>query len=210
MSIAVIQGCSGGLGKALTSHLLKNTSLKVYALTHRSGSAASDLESHFLEGEVAGDGKSRLSVVEGVDVGEEDGLRRAAEMVEEREGKGTVRLIACMAGIVSAFLRLPCGVGLGVVVDIQLHPEKSLSAISPEDVLSTFKINTLGHLLTYKHFVPLLPTRKEFSDLQKSWQSNEDPAKGIVGKANSLCWSMSARVGSIADNEKGGWYSYRS
>jgi NAD(P)-dependent dehydrogenase (short-subunit alcohol dehydrogenase family) len=93
MSIAIIQGCSGGLGKALTSHLLKNTSLKVYALTHRSGSAASDLESHFLEGEVAGDGKSRLSVVEGVDVGEEDGLRRAAEMAYSVYGWYCERLL---------------------------------------------------------------------------------------------------------------------
>jgi len=72
-------------------------------------------------------------------------------------------------------------------------------------------VNTIGHLLTYKHFAPLVPTRKEFKDLSSGSEWEEkDPAKGLVNKDGSLFWSLSARVGSIADNEKGGWYSYRS
>ena len=93
----------------------------------------------------------------------------------------------------------------------QLHPEKSLSTFDPKAALETFNINTIGHLLTYKHFTPLVPSRKEFKDLSSdSKWAEQDPAKGLVDGKGSLCWSLSARVGSIADNEKGGWYSYRS
>jgi len=71
-----------------------------------------------------------------------------------------------------------------------------------------FRINTLGHLLTYKHLVPLVPNRKQLAKAAAEWK--EDPAKKLLGDDKSLCFSLSARVGSIGDNDKGGWYSYRS
>lgn len=91
-----------------------------------------------------------------------------------------------------------------------MTPEKSLGGLDYGRSLEQFQVNTLGHLLTYKHFVPLLPNKKEWREVAGQWSSSEDPAKGLVGANNSLCWSMSARVGSIGDNEKGGWYSYRA
>ncbi|ORY27466.1 hypothetical protein BCR39DRAFT_538151 [Naematelia encephala] len=185
MSVAILQGSSGGLGLAVTRHILQKTRLKVYALTH---SSSSDKISDGL-GSLVRDG--RLEVLTGVDVLEESTLERAAKTVREAEGKGSVRLIACLAGI--------------------LHPEKSLSSVSAQEALSTFQINTLGHLLTYKHLVPLLPTKRALAQLKEEWEANEgDPAKGLIGASNSLCFSLSARVGSIADNERGGWYSYRA
>ncbi|RXK41322.1 hypothetical protein M231_01472 [Tremella mesenterica] len=183
MSVAIVQGSAGGLGLALTTHLLRHTSLKVYALTHGS---ASDLESKLshLPAE-------RVKVIGKVDVTEESSLQKAAEQVREETGANQVRLIACLAGI--------------------LQPEKSLSAIDIDSALQSFKINSLGHLLTYKHFVPLLPSKKDFNEMTADFnQGKEDPAKGLISKEGSLCFSLSARVGSIADNEKGGWYSYRA
>lgn len=59
--------------------------------------------------------------------------------------------------------------------------------------------------MTYKHFVPLIPNKRE----SKAW-AEDDLADGLVGRENSLCFSLSARVGSIGDNERGGWYSYRA
>ncbi|CAD6576038.1 MAG: hypothetical protein TREMPRED_001564 [Tremellales sp. Tagirdzhanova-0007] len=182
MSVAVIQGASGGLGLALTRRVLAHTSLKVYALTHRQ--SLTDLTDQ-LGGE-----SERLTVLDGVDVQNEASLESAAGVVKSREGKGSVRLVACLAGV--------------------LHPEKSLSALDPSTALSSFAINSLGHLVTYKHFVPLIPTKKDFQKLRETWTESGDPAKGIVGSENSLCWSLSARVGSITDNVKGGWYSYRA
>lgn len=92
MSTAVVQGSSGGLGIAFTRHLLKNTSLKVYALTR---SSAQQLE------ERLGGKHDRLTVLDGVDVREEDAIEKAAGRVKERERKSDVRLLACFAGVVS-------------------------------------------------------------------------------------------------------------
>lgn len=96
MSIAVIQGASGGLGLNLTRHILANTSLKVYALTHRS---SSDVEKKILSNAPSGI-SDRLSVLGEVDVREERGLEDVASTIKEREGKGSIRLVACLAGIV--------------------------------------------------------------------------------------------------------------
>ena len=73
-------------------------------------------------------------------------------------------------------------------------------------MLNTFRINTFGHILTFKHFVPLLPTKKSKGN---EYEGSEDPANGVVQPGLNVLASMSARVGSIADNERGGWYSYR-
>ena len=96
MSVAIIQGASGGQGLALAGHILKNTGLKVYALTHGKGEAIKDLGS-----------SDRLTVIPGVNVKEERAMEDAARMVKEREGKAAVRLIACMAGIVRHASRTP-------------------------------------------------------------------------------------------------------
>ncbi|WVQ74555.1 hypothetical protein IAR50_004156 [Cryptococcus sp. DSM 104548] len=195
MSVAVIQGASGGLGASLTRHILRHTNLSVYALTHQPSSAK--LKDTILDSLPSGErGKGRMStlerltVVDNVDVREEDGLERAGGLVKEREGGGSVRLVVCLAGILKA--------------------EKSLAAIDLQGALASFQINTLGQLLTYKHFVPLIPSKKDFRELRNGWAEEGDPAQGLVGSDHSICCSLSARVGSIGDNERGGWYSYRA
>ena len=97
MSIAVIQGASGGLGLNLASHILRHTSLKVYALTHQG--STTDLERHLEQ--AAGNHQDRLTVLGGIDNTQEESLSKAANTLEEREGKASVRLIACLACIVS-------------------------------------------------------------------------------------------------------------
>ncbi|KAL8824645.1 MAG: hypothetical protein Q9170_008091, partial [Blastenia crenularia] len=80
-----------------------------------------------------------------------------------------------------------------------LHPEKSPSQISHPHALETFKVNTLGPLLMMKHFSPFLPRKSTtFPSL----------ASPLPRQAVFAC--MSARVGSITDNQLGGWYSYRA
>lgn len=76
-----------------------------------------------------------------------------------------------------------------------LHPEKSPQDIEASSLLESFKINVFSHLLMIKHFSRFLP---EYSD-------------GIQPSAGLSKWvHVSARVGSISDNRRGGWYSYRS
>ncbi|QIX00327.1 hypothetical protein AMS68_005844 [Peltaster fructicola] len=79
-----------------------------------------------------------------------------------------------------------------------LHPEKSPSQIDYDKALDTFKVNTLGPMILLKHFWQFLP--KKATKLQD-----------IRGLPSRAVWAnMSARVGSISDNNLGGWYSYRA
>jgi NAD(P)-dependent dehydrogenase (short-subunit alcohol dehydrogenase family) len=67
-----------------------------------------------------------------------------------------------------------------------LGPEKSLTALRPELLARAFQLNAIGPILVLRHFAPLLA-----------------PGHSIYAK-------LSARVGSIGDNHKGGWYGYRA
>ena len=68
-----------------------------------------------------------------------------------------------------------------------IQPEKSWRALNAESMMATFAANAIGPALVAKHFLPLLPR---------------------TGK--SVFAALSARVGSISDNQLGGWYGYRS
>lgn len=65
-------------------------------------------------------------------------------------------------------------------------PEKSLSAIHQQTMLRNFEINAVGPALLMRYFSTLLA-----------------PGPCVYAK-------LSARVGSIGDNFKGGWYGYRA
>lgn len=51
----------------------------------------------------------------------------------------------------------------------------------------------------------MLPSKSQLFD-----GSNKDPAAPYVPSDLSVLASLSARVGSIGENQKGGWYSYRA
>jgi NAD(P)-dependent dehydrogenase (short-subunit alcohol dehydrogenase family) len=74
----------------------------------------------------------------------------------------------------------------GVLTIDGVGPEKALSSVQADHMAKAFAVNTIGPLMVLRHFAPLLAT---------------GPA--IYAK-------LSARVGSISDNHKGGWYSYRA
>ena len=73
-----------------------------------------------------------------------------------------------------------------------LHSEKKPSDLDWEAIQETFQINVISHLLTIKHFSRFLPKQEHLL---------LHPAKWV---------HVSARVSSIEDNKRGGWYSYRS
>ena len=75
----------------------------------------------------------------------------------------------------------------GFLHNAQFRPERSLKELDPAHMAHAFAINAIGPALLLKHFVPAFPR------------------KGRVVFA-----TLSARVGSIADNRLGGWYSYRA
>ncbi len=68
-----------------------------------------------------------------------------------------------------------------------LQPEKTWRSLSAASLERSFAINTIGPTLVAKHFLPLLDRDRK-----------------------SVFAALSARVGSISDNELGGWYGYRA
>jgi NAD(P)-dependent dehydrogenase (short-subunit alcohol dehydrogenase family) len=66
-------------------------------------------------------------------------------------------------------------------------PEKRLADLRAEHMLSSFNINTVGPALALAHF-----------------------AGQLARTERSIFAVLSAKVGSIADNRLGGWYSYRA
>ena len=75
----------------------------------------------------------------------------------------------------------------GFLHDADYAPEKTLRRLDPEHLVRSFFVNALGPALVLKHFAPLLAKKR----------------KAVLA-------FLSARVGSIADNRAGGWYSYRA
>lgn len=84
-------------------------------------------------------------------------------------------------------------IDLAIVATGRLHavdgmqPEKSWRALDKSQLLESFTINAIGPALVAKHVLPLLPR-----------------------DGKSVFAALSARVGSISDNQLAGWYGYRA
>ncbi len=74
----------------------------------------------------------------------------------------------------------------GVLHTADFMPEKKLGDLSYAQLEATFRINTFGPGLVLRHFTPLLDAQR------------------------SVLAVISAKVGSIEDNQLGGWFSYRA
>jgi len=79
-----------------------------------------------------------------------------------------------------------------------LHPERAPDKIEYDKALRTLKLNLLAPMMLVKHFSRFLPRK-----------ATKLPALDGLPDSSVLAL-MSARIGSIADNRLGGWYSYRS
>lgn len=80
---------------------------------------------------------------------------------------------------------------VGLLHTESTQPEKALRQVETGFFLQNMQINALAGLLIAKHIRPLLA---------KAERSADKPA---------IFATISARVGSISDNQLGGWYSYR-
>lgn len=76
---------------------------------------------------------------------------------------------------------------VGVLHDGTMQPEKSLRHLNADQLTKYFQINSIGAALLAKHVQPLLKHRDR-----------------------AILATISAKVGSIADNQIGGWYGYRA
>ena len=84
-----------------------------------------------------------------------------------------------------------------------LFPERQPGDLVLDQLLDTFRLNTVSHLLLIKHFSRFLPPSMRAAPTEEG-----DTASGGASLAKWV--HVSARVGSISDNTLGGWYSYRA
>ncbi|GAB3253585.1 Rossmann-fold NAD(P)-binding domain-containing protein [Chitinimonas naiadis] len=104
-----------------------------------------------------------------IDFTKESSIALAAEHLRDR---GPLHLLIVATGM----LHGPSG-----------RPEKRLSQLNYDHMMTSFSINTFGPAAVMAHFTPL--------------QARHE--RGLFAV-------LSAKVGSIADNRLGGWYSYRT
>ena len=101
---------------------------------------------------------------------------------------------AAAAEIKNAYGRVDCLLNVAGVLgdggDTDLGPERSLNKIDRGWMERTMSINTIGPVMVAQSLVPLMKRDRR-------------------GEGRTVIASLSARVGSISDNELGGWYSYR-
>ena len=75
----------------------------------------------------------------------------------------------------------------GILGGPQGRPEKRLAELDPAAMANSFAVNAIGPALLFKHFSACMPRQ-----------------------CRAVFATLSARVGSIGDNRRGGWIGYRA
>ena len=99
---------------------------------------------------------------------------------------GSVASMAAAIAAASPRLHLVLNTA-GLLHEPALAPEKSVRQVDPDALARSFAVNAAGPILLARELFPRL--------------AHAEPA---------VFASLSARVGSIADNRLGGWYAYRA
>lgn len=125
--------------------------------------------------------KSRVCVIP-LDMEDQQSIEDAAITIDERFNR--VDVLLNVAGILGDGKTTP-------------GPERSITKLDRDWVEKTMAINVIGPVMLCKELAPLMKAK------QRGKNGDEEP------RPVSIIASLSARVGSISDNELGGWYSYR-
>jgi NAD(P)-dependent dehydrogenase (short-subunit alcohol dehydrogenase family) len=137
-------------------------------------------------GATGGIGNALLRRLQGAgDFGTVIGLSRASTPALDLGDEASIAACADFASR-QGKLRLVL-VATGLLHRAGIQPEKSIRELKAAAMADMFAVNTLGPALVLKHFLPLL-----------------------ARDGRAVLAALSARVGSIGDNQLGGWYSYRA
>lgn len=114
--------------------------------------------------------------------GEVTGLSRSNDGLDITDEASIARVLGGLSGTYDTIF-----VATGALTAGGHVPEKTLKSLTPEAMLAQFQVNAAGPALVLKHALPLLPRDRR-----------------------CVFAALSARVGSIGDNQIGGWHSYRA
>ena len=110
------------------------------------------------------------------------GLSRSADGLDVTDEASVAALLSELEGPFDLVF-----VATGALVVNDYEPEKALRDITAGGLIDQFRVNAMGPMLVLKYALPLLPKDKR-----------------------AVFAALSARVGSIGDNQIGGWHSYRT
>ncbi|MGB3790573.1 MAG: SDR family NAD(P)-dependent oxidoreductase [Phormidesmis sp.] len=168
---ALVIGATQGIGMAFVQQLLGEERITHLFASYRSKQTTEGLLA------LASQYPDRLHLIQ-MDITDE-------EQIEN--GVAAVKAILLRRGFANApnlHIAINC---VGLLHNDQQQPEKALRQLNSENLLTYFKINSIGPALLAKHLLDLL--------------KHTEP---------SIFATISAKIGSIGDNRIGGWYGYRA
>jgi NAD(P)-dependent dehydrogenase (short-subunit alcohol dehydrogenase family) len=138
-------------------------------------------------GATGGIGSAIADAIEGsAHFGETIRLSRRGSIPIDLTDEASIEAAALAVGDRQAPVRLIV-IATGLLSGGDMVPEKSLRNLNATTLARLFAINTIGPAIIAKHFLKLLSR-----------------------DGKSVFAALSARVGSIGDNDLGGWYGYRA
>lgn len=132
-------------------------------------------------GATGGIGAALASALAGRGV-EVTALSRRRDGLDVTDTASVERVLGAQTGVFDLIL-----VATGILAPKGMAPEKSLAQIEAGTMAEVLAINAIGPALILRHVPRLLPRQ-----------------------GRSVVAVLTARVGSIGDNQMGGWYSYRA
>lgn len=179
-AVFVVTGANRGIGFQFTKSLLERTQGRIVACCRRPEQA--DELRQLLKSQQYAD---RLSIVR-LDVEDQASIEAAG--AEIRDQFDRVDLLLNVAGILGDAKTTP-------------GPERALEKMDRAWLEKTLAVNLIGPIMLTKELMPLLQ--------QKRRRKKQDHENNNSIRPPAVVANMSARVGSISDNQLGGWYSYR-
>ena len=187
-AVFVVTGASRGIGLGVVKALVERTKGTIFACCRNPPSASSPSTSE--EGlawyliSLSSSDRDRIRLVS-LDLSNQDTIEAAGEFI--RSSKNRVDVLYNIAGVLGDGKSTP-------------GPERSLAMVDRDWLESSFSVNLVGPTMIIKELMPLL--------VQPRRRRNDDENR--QQRPSSVVANLSARVGSISDNNLGGWYSYRA
>eukprot|EP00565_Helicotheca_tamesis_P008288 CAMPEP_0185738632 /NCGR_PEP_ID=MMETSP1171-20130828/33474_1 /TAXON_ID=374046 /ORGANISM="Helicotheca tamensis, Strain CCMP826" /LENGTH=356 /DNA_ID=CAMNT_0028409943 /DNA_START=49 /DNA_END=1119 /DNA_ORIENTATION=- len=182
-AVFVVNGSSRGIGLQFVKSLVDRSQGTILACCRSPDSA--DKLNEFLSS--SPQASQRVKTIQ-LDVEDQASIDAAAEEI-----KTSYNRVDCLFNVA------------GILGDGKSDPgpERSLSKLDRDWVEKTMAVNVIGPVMLSQALAPMMISKKRRGK-KKSTSGEEEEER-----AQSVIVNLSARVGSISDNELGGWYSYR-
>lgn len=192
-AVYVVNGSSRGIGLQFVKSLLERCGGKVVACC-RSPDASPALQDFLSSAEPKH--SARVTVLP-LDVQDQSSIAELARAIEQKYNR--VDVLLNVAGILGDGLTTP-------------GPERSLSKVDRSWAERSMAINTIGPVMVSQALAPMMRSkpggrRRRMPSGGGGDEAAPPPVPDL--RAATVIANLSARVGSVSDNELGGWITYR-